>query len=259
MEQAAHREVDAALAVGREVVDDAAQAVQRIAVRQLVGENPSLRRQLRHVLPQAALHHERVALLAHRERAAGVRIRIDRRHFAARIELHDGAVVILRDEQIAVLVGKDAVGVVAADVPCLGPLLAGGNHAGNLRHRVVRRRRRESRGCRGGCRCQRVRQPPRPRAHRRDARHRPQVRPHVPAAASCTWRSVPDSRDPAPPAGWHRAAARSGRTQRRSRARVEGTGRSFVSCRHFLLQSGARRSGTQACPADWSAGRAPKS
>ena len=141
---AAHREVDAALAVGRQVVDDAAKAIERIAVRQLVGEDPPLRRHLRHVLTQAALHHERLALLVHRERAAGVRVRVDRRDLAAAVELDDRAVVVLRDQETAVLVGEDAVGVVAAGFPYLGPFLTGSNDAGDLRDGVFSRRRRES-------------------------------------------------------------------------------------------------------------------
>ena len=73
----------------------------------------------------------------------------------------------------------------------------------------------------------------RPRAARRQAvrRHRQVRQPVEPqlGAASCRRRSVPDSRDPVRPAGLRRAAARSGRTQRRSRARVKVTGGHFVS------------------------------
>ena len=70
---------------------------------------------------------------------------------AAHFELHDGAVVVLRNQQIASLVGEDPVRVVAADLPHLRPLLPRGDHAGNPGHRVLGRRRRERRRCSGRC------------------------------------------------------------------------------------------------------------
>jgi hypothetical protein len=144
----AHREIHAALAVGGEVVDHAAEAIERIAVRHLVGEDPPLRRQLRHVRVQTALDDEQLALLVHRERASRVRVSVDRFGLAAAVQPDHGRIVVLRDQEIAVLVRQDAVGVVAADLPHLGPLLTRGNDAGNGGDGVVGRRRRE-----GGWRC----------------------------------------------------------------------------------------------------------
>src|SRR6478609_5199684 len=83
-----------------------------------------------------------------------MRVLVDRRRLVGLvIELHDRAVVVLRDQQVAVLVSQDAIGVVATDLPDLGPFLTIGDHAGNGLDRVLgwrwwkggRRRRR----CRG--------------------------------------------------------------------------------------------------------------
>ena len=119
----------------------------------------------------------------------------------------DGAVVVLRDQQIAVLVGQDAVSVVAADLPDLRPLLARGDDAGDRGDRVVGRRRWERRrvprgGAGGGA------PPGRRRRGARGGSASASRRRRRPVVASCRWRSVPGSRDPAPPAGWRRAAAR---------------------------------------------------
>src|SRR5262249_44043120 len=77
--------------------------------------------------------------------AAGVRVSIDRRRLSALVELHHSGVVVLGDQQVAALVGEDPIGVVAADLPYLCPLLPRGNDAGDRRDRVVGRRRWERR------------------------------------------------------------------------------------------------------------------
>ena len=125
---AAHREVHAALAVGGQIVDDAADAVERIALIP-VGQDLALRRELRDAGAQAALDDEQRALRVHRQRAAGVRVGVDDRRLAVLIQLQDLAVVVLRQQQPAVVGADDAVAVVADLLPEELPLLAGGDHA----------------------------------------------------------------------------------------------------------------------------------
>ena len=132
---AAHREVDAALAVGRQIVDDATDAVERFALIH-VREHPALGDQLRHRRAKPTLDDEQLVLRVHRQRAAGAGVGVRDRRFARRVELHDLAVVVLREQQSAISGAEDAVAVVAGLLPEERPLLTRSDDAGNLRHLV---------------------------------------------------------------------------------------------------------------------------
>src|SRR5262249_59142376 len=137
VEEAAHREVRAALAVGDDVVDHAADAVERFALIR-VGKDFPLRRKLLDPLMQSAFDDEHaVALGAGRERAAGVRIPIGGRRLALAVQLQHDAAVVLREQQTAVVRADDAVAVVAGLLPHERPFGSGGDDPWNLRRRDI--------------------------------------------------------------------------------------------------------------------------
>ena len=75
---------------------------------------------------------EQRAVLAARHRAAGVDVVVDDRREARRgIELHDVARVVVREQQLAVVAGDRAVGVVAFPRPDDLPALTRGDDAGD--------------------------------------------------------------------------------------------------------------------------------
>src|SRR5262249_59625158 len=117
VEEAAHRKVPAALAVGDDVVDHAADAVERFALIR-VGKDLPLRRELLDPLMQAAFDDEHaVALGAGRERTAGVRIAIGGGRLALAVQLQPDAAVVVREQQTAVVRAGAAVAVVAGLMP----------------------------------------------------------------------------------------------------------------------------------------------
>ena len=73
-----------------------------------------------------------------------MRVRIENRRLASLVELHHFAVVVLRDEQPAIIGADDAVAVVAGFLPDELPLLPCRNDARDFRHRIVPRPRRLS-------------------------------------------------------------------------------------------------------------------
>ena len=143
MVETAHREVDAAPTVGRQVVD-AAKALECIALV-LVGMHATRGRELLDGLIQSTGYHEQRALRVHRQRTAGVGVTVHRRRLAIAIQLHDCAVIVLRQQQPAVIGRKDAVGVVPRGLPDERPALVRRDHAGNGGHRVLPRSRRRRR------------------------------------------------------------------------------------------------------------------
>ena len=136
MEQPAHREVHAAVVVGGQVVDDSPDAVEWLTLKAGRQHSP-LRRELLDLHAQTALDDEQVALRAHRQRAARVRVRVRDGRFAVSIQLHDFAAIVLRQQQAAVIGADDAVAIVATLLPDEHPFLARGDHPGNLRDRIV--------------------------------------------------------------------------------------------------------------------------
>src|SRR5215813_10280 len=136
VEEAAHREVRAALAVGDDVVDHAADAVERFALIR-VGKDLPLRCELLDALVQTAFDDEHaVTLGADRECAARVRVAVGDRRLALAVQFDHRAVVVLR-EQKTVIRRDDAVAVVAGLLPHERPLHACADHSGNRGRRDV--------------------------------------------------------------------------------------------------------------------------
>src|ERR1019366_2487784 len=138
IEEAAHGEVDAAFAVGGDVVEDAADAVQRVAVV-FVGENPALGRDLFDRRVETAVGDEQDAFRVYRERTAGVGAGVRDGNPPLTVELDDVALIVLSDENPAVFGGDDAIGVVAIHLPDFFPLLTGGHNTGDFDNRVFAR------------------------------------------------------------------------------------------------------------------------
>ena len=136
IEQPAHREVHAASAVRGQVIDDAADAVERLTLEAVRQQSPP-RRELLDLHVQTALDDEQVALRAHRQRAARVRVRVRHGRLAVRLQLHDSAAVVLRQQQAAVIGADDAVAVVASLLPDERPFPARLDHPGDFRDRIV--------------------------------------------------------------------------------------------------------------------------
>ena len=155
---ARHRDVDAAARVGAQVVRRSADAIERLAAER-VREHFALRLELNDAGPKAARQHEQRAVLAARHRAARVHVFVsDAGQARRRVHLHDVARVVVREQQLAVVGGDRAVGVVALPMPDDFPGLAGGDDAGDgggrrgrgrlgRLLRVARPTARRSRGC----------------------------------------------------------------------------------------------------------------
>src|SRR5262249_25613711 len=87
MEESTHREIEAAFAVGSQIVDHAAETIQRFAVIH-VREELALRYDLPHGRRQAALDDKQRALLVHGKRASGIRVLVRKRNLAVLVDLH---------------------------------------------------------------------------------------------------------------------------------------------------------------------------
>ena len=141
-------EVHAAVGVGREIVDHAADAFKRLAVER-VREHPALRLELLDAAAESAFGDKQRAVLAARDGARGVDVAVgDLREAGRRIELDDVARVVVREQHRAVLAGDRAVDVVALPRPDDLPALYRLQHSGNRRRRRQHRLRRRSGGSR---------------------------------------------------------------------------------------------------------------
>jgi hypothetical protein len=110
-------EVHAAVGVGREIVDHAADALERLAVER-GREHPALRLELLDATSESASGDKQRAVLAARDGASGIDVIVgDLRKAGRRIELDDVALVVVREQQCAVLAGDRAVDVVALPRP----------------------------------------------------------------------------------------------------------------------------------------------
>src|SRR5580658_6724407 len=137
MVEAAHGEVDSAFAVGGDVVHHDANAIQRIAVDQLVRQGLALGSKLLNRRVHSAVDRKQSAFRVHSDGAAGVQTHVRDGIFAVLVQLDHLAVVVLRDEETAVTGADNAVGVIALDGPDLFPFLPRGDYARDLRDGVI--------------------------------------------------------------------------------------------------------------------------
>jgi hypothetical protein len=113
IKKSAAGEVDAAPAVGGQIVENArADTIQRIALA-FVGEGFARRREFHDVLVHPSVVDEQDALRVHGDCPSRIRARVSNGDVAFLIELHDIAVVVLRDQDAAVFGPNDAVGIVS--------------------------------------------------------------------------------------------------------------------------------------------------
>ena len=138
--RAGDREVDPALGVGHQVVDHAADALERLAIHR-VGEELPWRHTPDPAVERAGAHVE-LAIRQHRNRTTGERVA--RQHLngpGRQRHLNDLAQVVLGEQQ-ALVGARRAVGIVARPLPHLAPPLARRQHTGDRRGRVRRDKHR---------------------------------------------------------------------------------------------------------------------
>ena len=112
---------------------------------------PPLRGELAHVLPQATLDDKKGAFLVLRESRRQYACLCTRRDPAAHFELHDGAVVVLRNQQIASLVGEDPSALLPLTSHTFVHFCPAAITPGIQVTVFFGRRRRERRRCGGRC------------------------------------------------------------------------------------------------------------